>query len=292
MTQDKKLQPIVEWAGGKRSLLDKIVPIIQETKYERYLEPFLGGGAVLFALAPKDAIVNDCNDELMNVYTEVRDSLDILIPLLNEHEKNNSESYFYTIRAMDRKPDYAMLSSANKAARFLYLNKTAYNGLYRVNKKCQCNMPYGKYVHPAIVNEAGLSKAAFYFNTNHIDLLNQDYSRVLQMATDRDVVYMDPPYMPVSISASFTAYNGSGFSFEEQKRLKHECDMLRDRGVSFIESNSDTLAIRELYQGYSMIQLTTRRSINSRGDKRSGAKELLIVSGRAEEAARRLGLLK
>lgn len=291
MEENKKLQPIVKWVGGKRGLLDKILPIIQETSYETYFEPFLGGGAVLLSLAPQKAIVNDYNEELMNVYHQVKYSVDKLLPLLEDHERLNSEAYFYNLRAMDRESDYSLIPKVIRAARFLYLNKTSYNGLYRVNKNNQCNMPYGRYVHPNIVNEAGLRAVSAYLNSNRVILYSYDYSSVLCMASFRDLIYLDPPYMPVSKSASFTAYNSHGFAYAEQVRLKKECDKLRERNVSFIESNADTPEIRELYKDYPMIELTARRSVNSRGDQRSGAKEVLIVSGRAEETAKRLGLI-
>lgn len=291
MEENKKLQPIVKWVGGKRSLLDKILPIIRETYYETYFEPFLGGGAIFLALAPQKAIVNDYNDELMNVYHQVKYSIDKLLPLLANHEQLNSEAYFYDLRAMDRKSDYSLVPKVIRAARFLYLNKTSYNGLYRVNKNNQCNMPYGRYAHPNIVNEDGLRALSAYLNNNKVILYSYDYSSVLCMASFRDLVYLDPPYMPVSKSASFTAYNSQGFAYAEQVRLKKECDKLRERNVSFIESNADTPEIRELYKDYSLIELTARRSVNSRGDLRSGAKEVLIVSGRAEETARKLGLI-
>lgn len=292
MNKTPKIRPIVKWVGGKRGLLGTLLPIVKNISFDTYIEPFLGGGAMAFALAPTKAILCDKNKELMNVYSVVRDSLDDLEILLQIHEKNNSSSYFYRLRELDRRDIYKKLGPVEKAARFIYMNKTAYNGLYRVNKKGQCNMPYGKYVNPVIDNHEDLSALSYYLNQQHISTYCNTYSVALEKATDKDFIYMDPPYCPVSKSAAFTAYNSNGFSLEDQKKLCEWCHYIKDKGISFMQSNADTPFIRDLYKDYAIVPLTARRSINSKGDKRTGAKEVLIVSGQAETVARKFGMVK
>ena len=288
---NKKIRPIIKWVGGKTGLLDVLLPIVQNIQFDTYIEPFLGGGALAFALSAEKAILADKNAELMNLYRVVRDSLPELEILLKEHETKNSSEYFYKLRELDRSDTYDNLSPITKAARFLYMNKTAYNGLYRVNKRGQCNMPYGKYVNPVIDNHEGLMAVSSYLNKDGINIYCKDYSHILDMATENDFVYLDPPYCPLSKSAAFTAYNNAGFGLEEQKRLKACCDNLQGKGISFMQSNADTPFIRELYKDYTMIPVTARRSINSRGDKRTGAKEVLIISENMKDNVYKIGMV-
>lgn len=272
-------------------MLDVLLAIVQNIQFDTYIEPFLGGGALAFALSPEKAVLADKNAELMNLYGVVRDSLPELEILLKKHEIKNSSAYFYKLRELDRTDTYDNLSPITKAARFLYMNKTAYNGLYRVNKKGQCNMPYGKYVNPVIDNHEELVAVSSYLNKDGINIYCKDYSHILDMATKNDFVYLDPPYCPVSKSAAFTAYNNDGFGLEEQKRLKACCDNLQQKGIPFLQSNADSPFIRDLYKDYTMIPVTARRSINSCGDKRTGAKEVLIISEKSKNSVFKLGLL-
>ena len=271
-----KAGPVVKWVGGKRQLLSAILPYIENRSYDTYIEPFIGGGAVLFALLPERAIVNDYNEELIQVYEVIRDDVEKLIARLQDHEAHHSESYYYEVRAWDREESYEKLSPLEKAARFLYLNKTGYNGLFRVNRKGQFNVPFGKYKHPNIVNEETLQAVSRYFREKEVHFYHQDYADILAMAEPGDLVYLDPPYMPLSASSSFTSYTDKGFSYEEQRRLKEECDKLRERGIPFIESNSDCEAIRELYREYTIRTVQAVRSINSQGNKRGKINEVLI----------------
>ena len=277
--REKKAGPVVKWVGGKRQLLDVLLPLLQKRAFTTYIEPFIGGGAVLFALLPEKAIVNDYNEELIHVYEVIRDDSEALIARLKEHEAHHSESYFYEVRQMDREEGYPALSRLEKAARFLYLNKTCYNGLFRVNRKGEFNVPFGKYKHPNIVGEETLRAVACYFQEKEVHFYHQDYADILAMARPGDLVYLDPPYMPLSVSSSFTSYTDKGFSYDEQVRLKEECDKLRARGIPFIESNSDCEAIRELYQDYTIRTVQAARSINSQGTKRGKINEVLIISG-------------
>lgn len=275
MSKNIMVSPILKWVGGKRQLLPEIIPMI-EGNYSTYVEPFVGGGAVLFELQPKKAIINDFNSELVNVYCVVRDHCEKLIKVLERHEENNSSDYFYEIRGLDREDSYSEMSDVEKAARIIYLNKTCYNGLYRVNSSGFFNSPYGKYKNPNIVNAPVLRAMSLYLNKNKIKIMNGDYKAVLKNLRRGAFVYLDPPYMPISTSAAFTGYTENGFSFEQQVELKEECDKLRKKGIRFLQSNSDCPEIRELYKDYEIKTVQAKRFINSVADKRGEINEVLI----------------
>ena len=266
MSKNLLLSPILKWVGGKRQLLSEIIPLIDES-CDNYVEPFIGGGAVLFRLQPKKAIINDYNTELINVYRTVRDDLNGLLALLKEHEKYNSSDYYYEVRALDRTPDFDKMSNLEKAARIIYLNKTCYNGLYRVNSLGQFNSPYGKYKNPNIVNEVVLRAISKYLNRNEISIRSGDYKDVLNDIEKNSFVYLDPPYMPISSSSSFTGYTEGGFGYDKQVELKEECDKLNSKGVHFLQSNSDCEEIRELYKDYRIKVVKAKRAINSDAKK-------------------------
>ena len=275
MAKNVMITPILKWVGGKRQLLSEIMPLINKN-CSTYVEPFIGGGAVFFDLQPRKAIINDYNEELINVYKVVRDSVDELITILDRHERNNSEEYFYDIRALDRTQEFGCMSDVEKAARILYLNKTCYNGLYRVNSAGQFNSPYGKYKNPKIVNATTLKAMSKYLNNNKIDIRQGDYKDALKGLRKGAFVYLDPPYMPISSSSSFTGYTENGFGYKQQVELKGECDKLRRKGISFLQSNSDCPEIRDLYKDYKIITVQARRSINSNAQKRGEINEVLI----------------
>lgn len=271
------LSPMLKWVGGKRQLLSEIVPMI-DNKCSTYVEPFIGGGAVLFSMQPKKAIINDYNYELINVYKTVRDNLDELLELLKKHETNNSSEYYYEIRALDREECFRRMSNVEKAARIIYLNKTCYNGLYRVNSSGQFNSPYGRYKNPNIVNEVVLRAISNYFNTNNITILNGDYREAIKNLEKDSFVYLDPPYMPISTSSSFTGYTEGGFGYSNQIQLKEECDKLTKQGIRFVQSNSDCGVIRDLYKDYKIKTVKAKRSINSVAVKRGEINEVLIYN--------------
>ena len=279
MTKNILVSPILKWVGGKRQLLNEIMPLVNKN-CGTYIEPFVGGGAVLFELQPQKAIINDYNKELINVYTSVRDSSDDLIYELEKHEKNNSEEYFYNVRSLDRTEEYKSLSDVEKAARIIYLNKTCYNGLYRVNSAGQFNSPYGRYKNPNIVNAVAIKAMSKYLKQKGIAIYNEDYKAILKLAKKGSFVYLDPPYMPISSSASFTGYTENGFSYEQQVLLKEECDKLRDKQIPFLLSNSDCQEIRELYKEYIIKTVKAKRTINSNADKRGEINEVLIYYGK------------
>lgn len=269
------ISPIVKWVGGKRQLLVDIMPMINK-KCSTYVEPFIGGGAVFFELQPKKAIINDYNAELINVYTTVRDFPEELIKKLEEHDSNNSEDYYYDMRALDRNTEYAGMSCVDKAARILYLNKTCYNGLYRVNSSGQFNSPYGKYKNPNIINATTVRAMSKYLQNPKIVIKQGDYREALKGLRKGAFVYLDPPYMPISTSSSFTGYTENGFSYEHQVELKRECDKLKEKGIAFVQSNSDCKEIRDLYIGYNIKTVQAKRSINSDANKRGEISEVLI----------------
>lgn len=279
MSKNLLLSPILKWVGGKRQLLSEIIPLIDES-CDNYVEPFIGGGAVLFRLQPKKAIINDYNTELINVYRTVRDDLDGLVALLKKHEKYNSSDYYYEVRALDRTHDFDKMSNSEKAARIIYLNKTCYNGLYRVNSLGQFNSPYGKYKNPNIVNEVVLRAISKYLNGNEISIRSGDYKDVLNDIEKNSFVYLDPPYMPISSSSSFTGYTEGGFGYDKQVELKEECDKLNSKGVHFLQSNSDCEEIRELYKAYRIKVVKANRAINSDAKKRGQINEVLIYNAK------------
>lgn len=268
------VKPILKWVGGKRQLLDDILPLLPKTP-KLYVEPFVGGAAVLLAKQPAHARVNDYNAELVNVYKVVRDEPDALLEKLREHDKNNTSDYYYEVRALDREPGFADLGEVERAARIIYLNKTCFNGLYRVNSAGQINSPYGRYKHPNIVNEPGIRALSKYLQGD-VTLLCGDYADALCDLPKGAFVYLDPPYMPLSETSAFTGYTEGGFDYDEQVRLRDECVKLREQGIHFLESNSDCPEIRELYADFTIKTVQAKRAINSRGDRRGAVNEVLI----------------
>lgn len=267
------VQPVLKWVGGKRQLLSEIKKYIPKGNY-KYYEPFIGGGAVFFELQPKKGVINDFNEELINVYLVIRDELEELLKELKKHEI--TEEYYYKIRAIDRTEEYKNWSNVKKASRFIYLNKTCFNGLYRVNSSGYFNTPFGRYKNPNVVNETGLKAVNKYLNENNIEIKCGDYEESLKRIGKNSFVYFDPPYDPISDSSNFTGYTASGFNREEQKRLKKLCDKLDQKGIKFLLSNSNTEFIRNLYAGYDIIIVNANRAINSNGNKRGEVEEVLI----------------
>ena len=274
MAKNKLVAPVVKWVGGKRQLLDEITPLLPK-RIPSYCEPFLGGGAVLFSLQPSKAIVNDLNGDLIAVYEIIRDDVESLIADLRKH-KNTSE-YFYEIRDLDRdKETYQAMSKVERASRLIYLNKTCFNGLFRVNSSGEFNSPFGYYKNPNIVNEPVLRAVSKYFSSGNITFCSEDFAVTLNRVGKGGFVYLDPPYDPVSDTASFTGYNKYGFDRNEQIRLKQYCDELTQRGIKFLLSNSATDFIKELYKDYNISIVRAKRAINSDASKRGSIEEVLI----------------
>lgn len=257
--KNKLVAPVVKWVGGKRQLLSEIEPLFPK-RYTTYCEPFVGGGAVLFSKQPRHAVVNDLNKDLITTYLVIRDDVRTLIELLKQYE--NTADYFYKVRDLDRdKEQYSQLSSVEKAARLLYLNKTCYNGLFRVNSSGEFNSPFGNYKNPNIVNEPVLLAVNKYFCNNDIAFYSEDFASTLKRIKRGAFVYLDPPYDPVSDTSSFTGYNKGGFDRKEQIRLKNCCDELSANGIKFMLSNSSTDFIKELYNNYNITTVNANRAI-------------------------------
>lgn len=269
------VKPFLKWAGGKRQLLPEIRRSIPSS-FRTYYEPFLGAGAVLFDLQPAQAVVNDFNDQLMLTYRAVRDDVEQLISLLEVHKLMNSSDYFYEVRGLDRNTaSFGELSHVEKAARLIYLNKTCYNGLYRVNSQGLFNVPYGRYKNPLICEADALRAVSFYLREHDVALMCGDFSDVVGKARPGDFVYFDPPYHSAN-STNFTSYQAGGFSESEQERLRDVFAWLTERGVKCLLSNSDTGFIRALYGGFTVETVSASRAINADSSGRGKVNEVLI----------------
>jgi DNA adenine methylase len=273
MKKNKLIAPFLKWVGGKRQLMPAIIELIPKN-YTNYYEPFIGGGAVLFDLQPKSAVINDFNEELINVYQTIKENPEELISDLKTHK--NESDYFYDLRALDREDNFENLSNIKKASRVIYLNKTCYNGLYRVNNSGEFNSPFGRYKNPNIVNETTIRAVSKYLNTNKITILNEDFEEALKGIKKGSFVYFDPPYHPVSASSNFTGYVQGGFDMYEQVRLRDLCNKLNEKGINFLLSNSATQFIEDLYKDYKISYVKANRSINSNAKKRGEIDEVLI----------------
>lgn len=270
----RNLKPVIKWVGGKTQLLDEIIKRIPK-EFNTYFEAFFGGGALLLAITPKNAKINDFNKELINLYSVIQSNPVDLIKELNSGFYLNEEDSFYKIRNLDRNIDeYNSLSNVMRASRTIYLNKTCYNGLYRVNSKGEFNTPFGRYKNPLICDEENIRNVSKYLKS--ISIFNLDFEEFLKKAKPGDFVYLDPPYDVVSKTASFTAYNKTGFNRDEQIRLKQACDKLTSKGVKWMLSNAATPFILDLYKEYNIDIVYAKRCINSKGDKRGDVEEVLV----------------
>ena len=259
-----KAQPFLKWAGGKRQLLPAIKAHLP-AKYTEYYEPFIGAGAVLLALQPASSTINDTNSELVNCYQVIKEQPQKLLELCQQHQEHNSKEYYYQLRQQDRQPDFEHRSAVERAARIIYLNKTCFNGLYRVNKSGQFNVPYGKYKNPTIADPAVIEAISVYLNQDRVRILNTDFEQAISAAKLGAFIYLDPPYHPLSDTSSFTGYSMQGFGAAEQIRLKELCDRLSDRGCQILASNSAAPFIKSLYSDkrYKVIEVQATRAINT-----------------------------
>lgn len=272
-----RIQPFVAWAGGKQQLLPEIEQEIKRAGHvTTYYEPFVGGGSVLFDLLPRKAVINDYNAELINAYRVIMTNVEGLISQLETLE-NTAEEY-YRIRALDRAPGYQQLSKVKKAVRFIYLNKTCFNALYRVNRQGYFNTAYGKREKVQIVQADNLRKISQYLNSNDIRFYSGDFANILDNVEPDSLMYIDPPYVPENEIANFTRYTDNQFRETDQRRLANQCQRLNRVGVKFIASNSDTPIVRELYRGFNFYHVSARRFINVKGAGRNRIAELLITN--------------
>jgi len=275
-------KPFVKWVGGKRQLakqfrdMNLYPPEYFNPKTAIYFEPFVGGGAMFFDLLPEKAVLSDMNPELIITYNVIKKEVEALIKKLTEHKKKNNKEYFLKIRSQK----VERLSAVSVAARFIYLNRTCFNGLYRVNRSGQFNVPYGKNKNPLICDEENLRKVSA--SLKNVKIYKQDYKKVLSQAKKGDFVYFDPPYYPVSRTASFTSYVKEAFLEKEQKELRDVFLELHKRGCYVMLSNSDTPFINKIYSNLSkkitIHKVFAGRAINSKGSRRGKIKEVVVIN--------------
>jgi DNA adenine methylase len=276
--QVPRCSPFVKWAGGKTQLLGELDPFIPQD-FDRYFEPFLGGGAMFFHLVSRNkffkAYLSDKNAELINAYAVVKNDVQSLIKVLRKNENSFNDDrheYYYRLRKA------RFVSEVERAARFITLNKTCFNGLYRVNKNGDFNVPIGSYKNPLICDSNNLEKVNVSLNFTEAWLKAAGYKEALEMAEEGDFIYLDPPYDPTSKTSNFTSYTEFGFGDEDQEELRDIFEKLDRKGCKIILSNSDTPFIRSLYKGYKkyLKSVDALRIINCKASKRKGHKELVI----------------
>jgi len=264
----------VKWAGGKRQLLPDILKFMPK-KWKNYIEPFVGGGAVYFFIQKTfdgRAFISDINEELITTFKVIRDNPLELIKLLKAHRNAHEKDYYYTIRSLD----VSNLTPVEIAARFIYLNKTCFNGLYRVNSKGEFNVPIGSYKNPAIFNEKDLLVASKLLKKANVE--HADFRNVVSHARKGDFVYFDPPYYPISKTSSFTSYTRGVFLEKEQEELSKIFRILDKRKCFVMLSNSDCTFIRKLYKGFNIHVVKASRAISCIGSGRGKINELIITN--------------
>ncbi len=269
--QTIKCKPFLKWAGGKTQLLPELMARIPRN-YNHYFEPFIGGGAMFFALQPPQATLSDINPDLINLYQVVRDSVEALIEDLSTHIYQ--KEYFYQLRNRDRSPDFKHWTAIQKASRLIYLNKTCFNGLYRVNSKGQFNVPFGRYTNPKICHADNLRACSQALQ--NVTLKVSHFEDIANKADAGDFVYFDPPYVPINETSSFIGYAKEGFTVAMQIKLRDICILLDQKEVKFMLSNSAVPLILELYQDFDWQLIKAFRSINSKGNKRGKIDEAII----------------
>lgn len=260
--------PYLKWAGGKRSMLRHLLPLVPAS-YGTYHEPFVGGGALFFALQPARAVLSDVNRRLVRSYVAVRDDVDAVVKLLKTYRYD--KKFFLNVRSerIDGKSDVEV------AAWLIYLNRTCFNGLYRVNRRNEFNVPFGKYANPTICDEANLRACSEALND--VTIAHEPFEKVLKRAVPGDVVYFDPPYLPISATSSFTGYSADGFGVRDHERLRDVARQLKACGVHVLLSNSAAPAIRDLYaDGFEVTEVLANRAINANGEGRGKIPELII----------------
>ena len=271
-------KPFVKWVGGKRQLMQDLENNFPK-QFTTYHEPFLGGGAVMFNLLTKkrqlSCNVSDFNSDLILAYVTIRDKLEKLIESLENHSKNyhkDSAEYYYQVRKQEPK------QQIEKVSRLLFLNKTCFNGLYRVNKKGQFNVPLGRYTNPNIVNKENLTAVSKTLQSKKIKISCRDFEAVLGDAKKGDLVYFDPPYQPVSSTANFTSYTHRDFTEDDLERLAKLADQLHSRGCHVLLSNSNSKTVKDFFskKHWKISSINVNRAINSNAQKRTGHKEIII----------------
>lgn len=275
-------RPFIKWAGGKTQLLPELVRRVP-LRFGRYHEPFIGSAALFFQLHAlgrlhRGATLSDSNADLIEVYGAVRDHVEALIDALREHAAHATDpAYFYDVRSWDRTPNWRQRPVVERAARMIFLNKTCFNGLHRVNRRGHFNVPFGRYPHPNVCDAANLRAASIALHD--VELAVGDFADVLLRAQPGDVVYFDPPYVPISATSAFTAYTRDAFDVTQQRRLAQVFAALTERGCTVLLSNSCTPLVYELYANFTVEEVAARRAINSVATGRGIVREV-IVTGR------------
>lgn len=265
---DYDSKPFLKWVGGKRQLLPELLRHVPP-KFGRYFEPFLGGGALFFALRPTNALLNDKNMRLMRTYKSIRYDVEAVIQLLCKYPYQSE--FFYSMR----KKDIDAASDTEVAAWFIYLNKSGFNGLYRVNKQNCFNVPFGRHSKPTICDVCTLRACSNALD--HAELMSLDFETAVSNARKGDFVYFDPPYVPITATSNFTSYTLDGFGLEDQKRLRNTALKLKNKGVHVLLSNSATPLVRELYRGgFEVIEVKAKRRVNRNASGRGEISELII----------------
>lgn len=265
----ENIKPILKWAGGKTQLLNEILPKLPR-QYNNYIEPFLGGGALFFAIQPEHSIIADSNPELVNVYKTIASNVNAVIEELEKYR--NTEEYFYAIRKLD----YLSLSDVEAAARTIFLNRTCFNGLFRVNKSGNFNVPYGHYKNPKILDKDTLLNASSLLGKSKI--LCGDYKEILsKYAKENDFIFLDPPYLPISEYSDFKRYTKEQFYEEDHIELAEEVNRLHDLGCHVILTNSNHPLVHDLYKKFQIEVIKTRRYISCRGKARTGEDVIVTV---------------
>lgn len=266
-------RPFVKSAGGKRHLLHELRKHVPAS-FGKYYEPFVGGGALFFDLQPAHAVLGDANLNLLAAYKGVRDDVEGVIALLGLHERRHCKTHYLEQRKLLLVDERPVGPVTNAAARMIYVNKTCFNGLWRVNRKGQFNVPMGDYDRPTICDPAGLRAASRALQG--VTLVHEDFRKTAGLVHPGDFVYFDPPYVPVDQTSNFVGYVMNGFGEMDQIALRHFARVLRDGGVHVLLSNADVPWVREAYDGFNIRRVEANRSINSKGGKRGAVGEVLI----------------
>lgn len=279
MKAKNNLHPILKWAGGKTQLLDKLISKCPK-KYNKYYEPFVGGGALFLSLKPKKSVINDNNKELISVYKCLRNKkwFDKMLSKIDEFASQHNEDKYYEVRDIDKQRSYKKLKLFEKAARTIYLNKTCFNGLYRVNSKGYFNVPWNGNLKPSFYDIDNINSVHNFFLKTKPTILMCDFEKAVSTAKKGDFVYFDPPYDTFENKKSFTTYTKDSFGKEEQVRLAKLFKELSMKGVYVMASNHNTHFIRELYSEFNIEVINAKRSINSKGNGRGAVEEVIITN--------------
>ena len=267
--KDPVPKPFLKWVGGKRQILPKLTELFP-VEFDRFYEPFVGGGAVFFHLLPQKASISDANQELINCYLVVRDRVEELIPSLKKHVYD--KEYYYSVREIDPES----LSAVERASRTIFLNRAGFNGLYRVNSQGKFNVPFGRYTNPTFCDEVNLRVCSRAIRGKTVSC--SSFENALSSAKRGDFAYLDPPYIPVSETANFTAYQRNGFGMENQEKLAEVIEELTRKGVRAMLSNADVPWIHERYREFNIRVIKANRNVNSDASRRGPVGEVVVTN--------------